>query len=42
VDDWDTNVEAARAIGMQAVLYRVDKGDDLRAQLDALGVAARP
>jgi len=42
VDDWDKNVEAARAVGMQAVLYRVDKGDDLRAQLDALGVAARP
>lgn len=39
VDDWDTNVEAARGVGMQAVLYRVDKGDDLSAQLEALGVA---
>ena len=39
VDDWDKNVEAARAVGMQAVLHRVDKGDDLRAQLAALGVA---
>ena len=38
VDDWDLNVEAARAAGMQAVLYRVDRGDDLRAQLAALGV----
>ena len=41
VDDWDTNVEAARAVGMHAVLYRVDKGDDLSAQLEALGVAPR-
>ena len=41
VDDWDTNVEAARAVGMQAVLYRVDKGDDLSAKLEALGVASR-
>ena len=39
VDDLDTNVEAAREVGMQAVLFRVDKGDDLRAQLAALGVA---
>ena len=41
VDDWDKNVEAAREVGMQALLYRVDKGDDLRAQLEALGVAVR-
>jgi putative hydrolase of the HAD superfamily len=40
VDDWDKNVEAARAVGMQAVLHRVDKGDDLRSQLAAVGVAA--
>jgi HAD superfamily hydrolase (TIGR01509 family) len=40
VDDWDKNVEAARAVGMQAVLHRVDQGHDLRAQLAALGVAA--
>ena len=39
VDDWDKNVDAARAVGMQAVLHRVDKGDDLRAQLAALGVS---
>jgi epoxide hydrolase-like predicted phosphatase len=40
VDDWDKNVEAARAVGMPAVLHRVDQGHDLRAQLAALGVAA--
>ena len=39
VDDWDQNVDAARAVGMQAVLYRLDQGHDLRAQLAALGVA---
>ncbi|HSE04940.1 MAG TPA: HAD family phosphatase [Methylomirabilota bacterium] len=38
VDDWDKNVEAARAVGMEAVLHRVDQGHDLRAQLGALGV----
>jgi HAD superfamily hydrolase (TIGR01509 family) len=38
VDDWDANVEAARALGMAAVLHRPDKGDDLRAQLAAVGV----
>jgi hypothetical protein len=27
-------------VGMQAVLHRVDKGDDLRAQLTAVGVTA--
>ena len=39
VDDWDKNVEAAREVGMQAVLHRVDRQDDLRAQLAAVGVA---
>lgn len=39
VDDWDKNVDAARVVGMQAVLHRVDQGHDLRAQLAALGVA---
>jgi putative hydrolase of the HAD superfamily len=38
VDDWDLNVEAASAVGMHGVLYRVDRGDDLRGQLAALGV----
>jgi len=40
VDDWDQNVAAAREVGMTAVLYRVDKGDDLHAQLRAVGIAA--
>lgn len=39
VDDWDRNIEAARAVGMAAVLHRADQGHDLRAQLAALGVA---
>jgi putative hydrolase of the HAD superfamily len=39
VDDLGTNVDAARQVGMQAVLFSKDKGDDLRAQLAALGVA---
>jgi len=38
VDDYETNVEAARAVGMQAVFYRIDRGDDLGALLGALGV----
>jgi putative hydrolase of the HAD superfamily len=38
VDDLEANVEAARQVGMQGVLFRVDKGDDLRAQLAGLGV----
>jgi len=41
IDDWDKNVEAAREVGLQAVLHRVDKGDNLRAQLEALGVSTR-
>jgi len=40
VDDWDDNVVAARGVGMRGVVHRVDKGDDLRAQLLALGVVA--
>jgi putative hydrolase of the HAD superfamily len=40
VDDWDQNVEAAREVGMRAVLHRVDQGHDLRAQLAAVGVTA--
>jgi putative hydrolase of the HAD superfamily len=38
VDDYDLNVEAAREVGMHAVHFRIDQGDDLRAQLTALGV----
>jgi putative hydrolase of the HAD superfamily len=38
VDDFDHNVAAAREVGMTAIHYRVDKGDDLAAQLAAVGV----
>jgi putative hydrolase of the HAD superfamily len=38
VDDSDTNVEAARQVGMTAIHHRVDRGDDLAAQLAAAGV----
>lgn len=40
VDDHAPNVEAAEALGLRGVLHRVDRGDDLAAQLAALGVAA--
>jgi putative hydrolase of the HAD superfamily len=42
VDDWDRNIEAAEGVGMKAVHHRVDRGDDLRAQLAAIGVRDRP
>ena len=38
VDDADANLSAAVAAGMRGVLYRVDRGDDLRAGLAAAGV----
>jgi putative hydrolase of the HAD superfamily len=38
VDDAEANVSAAVAAGMRGVLYRVDRGDDLRAALAAAGV----
>jgi len=38
VDDHEPNVAAARAAGLRAVLHRVDRGDDLRRQLAAVGV----
>ena len=38
VDDYDRNIEAAIAAGLRGVLYRVDRGDDLRALLTAAGV----
>jgi putative hydrolase of the HAD superfamily len=40
VDDSEANVRAAEAAGMQGVYYRVERGDDLRAQLAALGVSS--
>ncbi len=39
VDDSEANVRAAEAAGMRAVYYRIERGDDLRAQLAALGVS---
>ncbi|MGH7314253.1 MAG: HAD family hydrolase [Candidatus Rokuibacteriota bacterium] len=42
VDDYAANVAAAEAAGMRGILYRVDRGDDLRAQLASVGVVARP
>ena len=41
VDDFDQNIAAAESVGMKAILFRVDRGDDLRAQLAALGVFPR-
>ena len=41
VDDYEGNVKAAQDAGMPAVLFRVDKGDDLRALLGARGVIPR-
>jgi putative hydrolase of the HAD superfamily len=41
VDDWDQNVDAARAVGMVAICYRQEKGDDLGALLAAAGVTPR-
>ena len=38
IDDAERNVDAAREVGMSAVHYRVDKGDDLAAQFAALGI----
>lgn len=41
VDDYDVNIKAAEEVGMRGVLHRVDRGDDLRAQLAAVGVSPR-
>lgn len=38
VDDHEPNAKAAEQVGMRAIHYRVDKGDDLTAQLAALGI----
>jgi putative hydrolase of the HAD superfamily len=38
IDDLDRNVEAARAIGMAAIHFRVHEGDSLADQLAELGV----
>ena len=41
VDDHEANITAAEEAGMRALLYRVDRGDNLRAQLAELGVTAQ-
>ncbi len=41
VDDHEPNVEAARDAGLSGIFHRVDRGDDLRAQLAAVGVVPR-
>jgi putative hydrolase of the HAD superfamily len=41
VDDFEPNVQAARAVGMRAVLFRLDRGHDLGAMLAAMGVVPR-
>ncbi len=38
VDDHEPNVVAAQQIGMRGVFFRVDRGHDLKAELEALGV----
>jgi putative hydrolase of the HAD superfamily len=42
VDDSERNIAAARAAGMQAVHFRIDRGDSLEDQLASLGVRAMP
>jgi FMN phosphatase YigB (HAD superfamily) len=41
VDDYEVNVKAAEGLGMRGVLFRIDRGDDLGAQLAAVGVTPR-
>jgi putative hydrolase of the HAD superfamily len=41
VDDWDQNIAAAQAVGMTAIRYQKDKGDDLAALLAGAGVRPR-
>ena len=38
VDDLEPNVDAARAAGMHAIHFRIERGDDLEQQFAALGV----
>ena len=38
VDDHEPNVVAAEEVGMRGILFRVDRGHDLRGKLEALGV----
>lgn len=38
IDDYEPNIEAAEETGMRALLYRVDRGHQLKEQLAQLGV----
>ena len=38
IDDAERNIDAARAFGMHAVYFRIDRGDDLATQLAEIGV----
>ena len=40
VDDHEANVQAAQALGMRGIVYRVDRGQDLAALLADLGVVS--
>ena len=40
MDDYEGNVRAAEELGMQGIVYRVDRGQDLTALLAAVGVSA--
>ena len=40
MDDSDTNVRAAEALGMRGIIYRVDRGQDLTALLADVGVVS--
>ena len=40
MDDHEPNVQAAAAAGLRALLYRVDRGDDLARRLAEAGVRA--
>jgi putative hydrolase of the HAD superfamily len=42
IDDLDRNVDAARAIGMSAIHFRVHEGDNLANQLAELGIPPAP
>jgi putative hydrolase of the HAD superfamily len=41
VDDYEANVQAAQALGMRGIVYRVDRGQDLAALLADLDVIPR-
>jgi putative hydrolase of the HAD superfamily len=40
VDDYEVNVQAAQALGMRGIVYRVDRGQDLATLLADLDVLA--